>query len=108
MIVLCHAVDDSEVMFIRALLQSADITFHIVGENFGSLFPGLQIPSYNERRFLVNKEDAERAFELLREHRQDYVSVSTNLDAKSKWRIVLETLFLGWSVPSGTKKNSSE
>jgi len=55
--------DDIEVMFIRALLQSEEVPFFIVGENFGSLYPGIQIGSYNERRFLVPNDYYEVAIE---------------------------------------------
>jgi len=71
MITLCTALDDAEVMFIRAILQHEEIRFHIVGENFGSLFPGLQIPSYNERVFRVEEADFERATELLQAYRNE-------------------------------------
>ncbi|GHA16160.1 hypothetical protein GCM10008090_27450 [Arenicella chitinivorans] len=69
MVVLCHAMDDMEVLFLRALLQSEDIHFAIVGEHFGSLYPGVQIASYNERRFLVPFEEYVRAAALIAEHR---------------------------------------
>lgn len=71
MITLCSAIDDTEVMFIRALLQHQDIPFHIVGENFGSLFPGVQISSYNERIFRVAEADFDRATHLLNQVRDE-------------------------------------
>ena len=110
MVVLCHALDDLEVMYIRAMLQSAEIPFEIIGENFGSLYPGIQIASYNERRFLVSEEHYEDALEIvqsLRAQDADESSIeSSELTLGSKIRIVLETLAFGWSSLGGAKKNA--
>ena len=108
MITLCHAMNDMEVMYIRAMLQSSEIPFHIVGENFGSLYPGMQIASYNERRFLVPQEYLEEAIELIQALRAEEPTskeaiVQEDLTIGSKIRIVLETLLFGWSSLGGKK-----
>ncbi len=108
MITLCHAINDIEVMYIRAMLQSAEIPFHIVGENFGSLYPGIQIASYNERRFLVPQEHYDEALNLIQGLRSDALepkenSLQEDLTIGSKIRIILETILLGWSSLSGKK-----
>jgi len=92
-------------MFLRALLQSHGIRFFIIGEHFGSLYPGVQIPSYNERRFVVDKDDFEFAKEVYFEHRTVYEPSVENLTTKSKVRIVFEFFLWGWFFPNGKKKN---
>ena len=105
MITLFHARDDSEVMFLRALLQSYEIPFFIIGENFGSLYPGVQIPSYNERRFTVPEEYFDEAKGILEEHLEMYEPAAANLTTKSKLRILFEFLFWGWYFPNGKQKD---
>ena len=107
MITLCHATNDTEVMYIRAMLQSAEIPFHIVGENFGSLYPGLQVASYNERRFLVPEDCFEEAIELIEGLRTDYSEPTAELTTKSKLRVIFETLIFGWSSLGGDKRKGS-
>jgi hypothetical protein len=103
--VLCHAMDDVEVMFIHARLQSHSIPFTLLGENFGSLYPGVQIAMYNERRFLVPEEFFDQARDVLAAHRENYEPGFVNLEVKSKIRILLETIIWGWCIPYGIKKN---
>ncbi|MEM7359887.1 MAG: hypothetical protein AAF431_12375 [Pseudomonadota bacterium] len=64
--------DDIEVLFLRAKLRSEEIPFQFIGESFGSLYPGVQVASYNERRFLVPVEYFEEAQQLLEVHRNVY------------------------------------
>lgn len=108
MVVLCHAMDDMEVLFLRALLQSEEIHFAIVGEHFGSLYPGVQIASYNERRFLVPLEQYERAAALIAEHREVYVPVTENLSLGARLRIVIEAFLFGWCFPGGRKRQGAK
>ena len=105
MVTLFHARDDSEVMLLRALLQSYEIPFFIIGENFGNLYPGVQIPSYNERRFTVPAEYFDEAMGVLNEHLKYYEPAVIHLTPKSKLRILFETFFLGWFFPNGKRKD---
>ena len=97
--------DDTEVMFLRALLQSYEIPFFIIGEHFGSIYLGIQIGSYNERRFIVPEENYEEAKNIIEEHRKSYELSFVNLDTKSKLRLLIEVFIYGWGVPSGKKKS---
>jgi len=111
MVILCHAMNDMEVMYIRAMLQSADIPFHIIGENFGSLYPGIQIASYNERRFLVPQEYYDEASDLIQDLRTEEPTVhepvaQKDLTLGSKIRIIIETLLCGWSSLGGKTTTS--
>ena len=105
MITLCHAADDMEVLFIRALLEHEQIPYFIIGEHFRSLYPGVQIPSYNERRFVVPQGYLNEARTLLGTHRQVYEPIDHQLSKRSKFRMVLEYLMFGWCLPGGTKRD---
>ena len=105
MVTLCHALDDCEVMFLRAILEINEIQFFIIGEHFGALYPGIQIPSYNERRFVAQEEQRDQARAILSGHRKTFEPTGSNLAVKSKLRIIIETFLFGWCVPNGTKQN---
>lgn len=107
MITVAHALDDMELLFLRMALEGENIPFLIVGEHFGSLYPGVQIPIYNERPIRVFPSDAERALKVIDEVRGKYDSVAVNLSGGSKIRMVLEAIFFAWFVPCGRRKLSS-
>ncbi len=102
-VTVCYPRDDLEQVFIVSLLEEADIPYFIVGENFGSLYPGIQIPLYNERSIRVPYSYLDFACEVVEGFRENYVSSSENLVAKSKLRMFLEVGFCGWIVPGGKK-----
>ncbi len=106
-VTVCHPRDDLEQVFIVSLLEEADIPYFIVGENFGSLYPGIQIPFHNERSIRVPSSYSDFACEVVEGFRAIYVSPSENLVAKSKLRMFLEVWFFGWIVPGGTKHTFS-
>lgn len=107
MITLCHPVDDMELLFIRMELEAAEIPFFVVGQHFGSLYPGMQMPWYNERSVLVPTSYVEQAQEVIQHIRAYYSPTFENLDNGSKLRIIFEALLLGWVIPAGNKKISS-
>ena len=76
----------------------------MIGENFGSLYPGVQIPSYIERRFTASAEYFDEAKEILEQYIVVYELAVENLTTKSKLRMVFEFLFWGWCFPN-RKKN---
>lgn len=106
MITICHPVDDLELLLSRSALQAADIPHFVVGDHFGSLYPGMQIPSFNERSVRAPAGYVEDAMKVIEEVRAAYSPVSERLTAKSKFRMLLEGLWLGWVMPGGAKKPS--
>jgi len=107
MITICHPVDDLELLFVCSALESADIPHFVVGWHFGSLYPGFQIPWYNERSVRVPAAFSEEALEVIEKVRAPYARTSDRLTVKSKLRMILEGLCFGWVVPGGTKKASA-
>lgn len=106
MITLCYPVDDMELLFIRMELEAAAIPFFVVGQHFGSLYPGMQIPAYNERSVRVPATHLHEALEVIQYIRAYYSPTFENLDKGSKLRIIFEALLLGWVIPAGNKKTS--
>ena len=107
MITIAHPTDDMELLFIRMALEAEGIPYLVVGDGFGSLYPGVQLPIFNERPVRVNASDVERAIEVIGEVRKDFDPVSSNLAGRSKLRIVLEAILFGWFVPGGKRRSSS-
>ena len=107
MITIAHPIDDMELLFIRMALEAEGIRYLVVGDGFGSLYPGVQLPVFNERPVRVNVADVERAVEVVEEVRKDFDPVSSDLAGSSKLRIVLETILFGWFVPGGRRRKSS-
>lgn len=106
MITICHPVDDMELLFIQMELQAEAIPHLVVGQHFGSLYPGMQMPWYNERSVLVPINLVQEAQEVIRRVRAYYEPVFVNLNKKSKLRIFCEAVLFGWVVPAGNKKPS--
>jgi len=107
MITIAHPTDDMELLFIRMALEAEGIQFLVVGDGFGSLYPGVQLPIFNERPIRVRASDVERAVEVIAEVRKDFDPVSSNLAGSSKLRIFLEAVLFGWFVPGGRRRGSS-
>ena len=106
MITICHPVDDMELLFIRMELEATAIPFFVVGQHFGSLYPGMQMPSYNERSIRVPATYLDEALEVIQHVRAYYSPTFENLAKESKLRIICEALLLGWVIPAGNKKAS--
>ena len=104
MITICHPVDDMELLFIRMELEAAAIPHFIIGQYFGSLYPGMQMPYYNERSIQVSATQLNEAIEVVRHVRSYYSPAYENLAMESKLRILFETLLFGWVIPAGNKR----
>ena len=103
MVTVCHPVDDLELLFLRSALEAVDIPHFIVGQHFGSLYPGMQIPAYNERTIRVPPSCKTKALEIVAEVRSTYEPAFVNLTRESKFRMFVESM-LGWVIPAGTKR----
>ena len=104
MITVCHPNDDIEQMLLTAALNAADIPHFIVGQHFGSLYPGVKIAWYNECSIRVPPNYFEDAKDVIESVRADYAAPSENLDIHSKIRMFAEAVFFGWFMPGGNKK----
>lgn len=107
MITICHPVDDLEFIFLVAALEAAEIPHFVVGQHFGSLHPGMQMPWFNERSIQVPAGYRSDAMEVVQDVRSSYSPTFENLAIKSKFRILLEALLFAWVIPCGSKKPSN-
>lgn len=106
MITISHPIDDLEVLILKMALEAEDIPYLIVGEHFGSLYPGMQIPAYNERSIRVHHAHVEKALAVVGQVRTKYSPSAERLTMKSRLRMLLEAMLFGWVMPCGTKKSS--
>ncbi len=106
MISICHPIDDMELLFLQSALEASDIPYFVVGQYLGSLYPGMQIPWYNERSIQVPVCRIDEALELIQHLRSTYSPPSQNLSTKSKLCMLFEALYFGWIIPGGSKKTS--
>lgn len=97
-----------ELLFIRMELEAAGIPHLVLGQHFGSLYPGVQLPWYNERTVLVPEERLAEAQALIEAFRQTYQPPSLGLSGRSRLRMLLEAVFFGWALPGGCKKSVIE
>ncbi len=107
MITVCHPVDEIEQMLLVAELEYAGIPYFINAQYFGGLYPGMQVPWYNERAIRVPSSCYQDAINLINSFRDNYVIQSESLDFTSKLRMLGEAILFGWVVPYGVKKKCS-
>ena len=107
MITICHPVDDMELLLIQMELDATSIPHLIVGQHFGSLYPGMQVPWYNERSVRVPIGLAEEAREVIERIRSYYEPAFVNLRKRSKLRMLCELMLFAWVMPAGSKKPSN-
>ena len=107
MITVCHPRDEVEQMLLVSELELAGIPYFINAEYFGGLYPGIQIPWYNERSIRVPPSCYEEATNLIAEFRGSYTLQSEGLDTTSRFRMLAEAILFGWVMPCGKKKMPS-
>ena len=104
MITLCHPIDNVEHLLLCSALEAADIPYFVVGEYIGGLYPGIQVPWYNERSIRVPDPCMDAGLEVVQYIRSTYSPTGENLTTPSKCRLFLELVLFGWGIPGGTKK----
>jgi len=107
MITVCHPRDEVEQMLLVAELEFSGIPYFIKAEYFGALYPGIQIPWYNEKTIMVPPSCYEEAINLITKFREGYTPQSEGLDTTSKFRMLVEAILFGWIMPYGKKKKPS-
>jgi hypothetical protein len=108
MITVCHPYDEMELAFLICVLNREEIPYFIVGQHFGALMPGIQVPAYNERTIQVPEAYAERAIAAIEEFRREDVRMEQTFTISSKIRMVAEAILFGWFLPVGRKKASKK
>lgn len=63
-VTLCHPRDGAELAFLKGYLEENEIRFHVINDNFGSLYPG-NVSALGQSEIQVFKDDMDRAKDLL-------------------------------------------
>ncbi len=105
MITVCHPIDEMEQILLVAELEHAGIPYFINAQHFGSLYPGMQLPWYNERAIRVPRSCYADAMDVIGNFRAGYIPQSVSLDSTSKLRMLCEAIIFGWVFPYGNRKN---
>lgn len=108
MITVCHPVDDQELLLLEMELEALGIPYFVVGRHFGSLYPGVQVPWYNERSIRVGASHLAEAEAVVEHVRSYYEPAAVNLTGRSKLRIFCEAIVAGWAVPAGKKRRATQ
>jgi hypothetical protein len=104
-ITVCHPIDDIEQILLVAELENAGIPYFINAQHFGSLYPGMQVPWYNERAIRVPHSCYEDAMDVINCFRAGYLPQSASLDSTSKFRMLCEAVLFSWVFPYGNRKD---
>jgi len=108
MIAISHPKDEMELALQISILESEDIPYFVRGQHFGSLYPGPQIASYNERTIMVPEQFIERSTKLLCEFQEIENDSYQSYSVLSKVRMVIETIIFAWFIPGGKKVISNK
>lgn len=112
LVAVARPCNEPQLAVMIALLETTDIPYVVQGRHFGSLWPGVQVASYNTRRILVpaaRSTDARACLASLLAP-----PPSATMPARPRLRTIarmlVEWLAIGWCVPptrsSGAIRNS--
>jgi hypothetical protein len=92
---------ESHIALIVSALDAAGIPHHVQGAGLGSLLPGMQIASYNQRTVLVPEVCAADAAAVIAELELHAPPPEAEAvpRARDKWRNLVEFLLFAWVVP---------
>lgn len=92
---------ETELVIALSILEAYGIETFVHGQHFGSLFPGLQIESYNTRTIMVPEERANEAREALAGSPAsgDPSAETSPMPLLDRVRVVLEAALFGWFIP---------
>lgn len=98
--------NETELAFLRALLDGEQIPYFIHNDKFGSLNVGPAIPLFNAKSIMVPPDHAEKASRIISEYID--LTPETSSSWRQRLRNLLEFFLFGWFIPSGRgrEKNS--
>ena len=103
MIKVYNPENEFDLIFIKSILISENVSFYVHNDFFGSLRLGPPIELFNQKTIYVINEDVEKANELIK----NYLENSYNNDRcyneedqlKMKLRVIIEFLIFRWFIP---------
>ena len=108
-----HSPDsEGELLFLKSLLDEAEILYYVHNERFGSLLAGPQIAHYNRKTICVHQTDREEAAALIDDF-LDRTGVREPATRRGyswaeKLRMVGEFLLFGWFLPGKRRQRGPE
>ncbi|MCI5130150.1 MAG: DUF2007 domain-containing protein [Candidatus Electrothrix sp. EH2] len=100
-----------DLTMLKSILESADITFFIENDSFGSLHIGPSIELFNQQTIFVEDEYEEEAKELLKEYLASTYPDNEPAEKTSvldKIRMLTEALLSGWFIPGKKWKSGKK
>ncbi|WP_341676193.1 DUF2007 domain-containing protein [Niveibacterium sp. SC-1] len=93
---------ESQLSVMVSLLEAHGIRHFVLNRGFGGLYPGMQIPLYNDQRVMVHEAQAADALELLESLlAPDGASgVQDALRLRDRLRVAAELLLGHWCFPT--------
>ena len=104
--------DESELVFIKSVLEADEVPFYVQNDNFGSLYSGAYINYFNAKTVMVPEEYYEDAKEII----QSVIEDAEFVDIKDEeppgvsdlFDNLISILTLGLYSPGGRKSKSSK
>jgi hypothetical protein len=99
---------ESELAVMACLLDANEIHYFVHNRFHGGLYPGMQIPLYNRRRFMVRADQAQHAAELLSvffQPMEEKERKDNELEGRDILRVIFEILLFGWCFPQRRRRN---
>jgi len=105
-------VDESELVFLKSVLEADDVPFYVQNENFGSLYSGAYMNYFNAKTIMVPDEYYEDAKEII----SSVIHDAKFLDTKEKesprvsnlLQDIISFVTLGFYSPDAGKKKKSD
>ena len=104
--------NESELVFIKSVLEADEVPFYVQNDNFGSLYPGAYMSYFNAKTVMVPEEYYEDAKQII----QSVIKDAEFVDIKDEELFGTSDLFdnlisiltLGLYSPGGRKSKSSK
>ncbi len=104
--------NESELVFLKSVLESDEVPFYVQNENFGSLYSGAYMSFFNAKTIMVPEDYYEDAKEIIASVIKDAEFVENQQEeALSSWDIferLLSFFTLGLYTPSDEKKKNPD
>ena len=101
--------DESELVFIKSVLEADDVPFYVQNENFGSLYGGAYMNYFNAKTIMVPEEFYDDARQIIKDVIPDAEFINTKesepLGISDLFKYLISILTLGLYFPGGKNNN---
>ena len=104
--------NESELVFIKSVLEADEVPFYVQNENFGSLYSGAYMSFFNAKTIMVPEDYYEDAKEIIASVIKDAEFVENKEEEALSFLDIIERLIsfftLGLYTPSNEKSKSPD